>query len=1256
MHGNIKHINYERGFGFISMEDGSSIFFHFSELIGEDIFHLDDYVQYEIIASRKNKGKVEAIKVKLISRPAVNTYFGRIDWFKSEGGFGVVTMPSGKSVFLHQSGFMVSFQPQKGELIRFQIKTRNGREEARGIQQISSTTENLFCLKDKIENLSTLLQSFQSGSTEAKKEILDQQFNTSVADKILTAYVMELSGAEDLKGPVDEVYTLLPFLNRSNIYSSSINSFERTLLDFLIQFASLRQKLSFWLGNIHSEQFFSDEMVDYLLNITDEMTDMEMNKVLAKKKTNLNTLLFRKLILKAIPIDNDKSYTYVTQLLEKVKAIHGAFLGLNIQAEMHASAAYQYKLFFEGFCPDIDLEVIKPRFKEESIASKKEVMARLSGDNQIELMQEFIAELGFINTEAKYEQITGFLERNYYRSIFKNQEKIIQLILPKLSPHFRFILWEDQLINTFDNDFVLTHFQTFSSAQIRRILNKQIKEVNAKVILWKLQDLISAPFGKANFEFLKENINLFVGKEERTSFIIHLLSQLDPLYRFFFWLEGWTEEFKEEICTIYAERKEEIAAEVIQLALQKNYSQLNQLILSDKINTLVLYDQDAGFSIGISIYKNIWQYDSLNDNHLFVELLEKTPIKDIFILGFEIVRPLAQKYLHKGYYGKTFLHIFQNDPDHFEAVNSTYGSYSIFYFEKIFLDKKLFSRLLAFLQTFMAHLSNLQLTNGITKIFQEESLEEKIHLLKSTQKFEKTLRCIEDDYPHDYKYHYDHFLLEFQQDGRKQEAFILLWLAEIGERPQFEMLLCMFTSLSNTSKAMVVNKIFSLISLHKQTWKNRLKESQANKSLVTTFFTAFEKISTTVLSQPLQEENNLTLETLHEQIIIYLTSTFPINNDEAFYHSSLLLDLIQQLDQSFKSLRSTGVPFFKEDRLELLPGTQKYSQLVFKNAPTQYNIQFWVRGLIQEFDYNAYCFYYFLLNTQERKLFNKKAKTEMREKIKSAMLKKRIPWQLEEELTDGTKKYDVSWKAIWFMDGHIKICTSSKPTFSESYPWAFSEEKINFLYDYISGKRLNSLTASVNENGIVEIEGLDELEEVIFKAEIMREIETGTKLMKGTGGNRIPINMVNRNKCIQHLNLLQLDGLEPTRLLERGYNPKRQTSTVDLSLLFSIPLKTEEVVLIWESLELEKAKATHVFRCASSEYASIRNQIEGHLSQNGKVRSALNSRERENLNKQRQLKYIGRVDHDNFNFATWLNRLYELVPGLDRKELIDYEN
>lgn len=325
-----------------------------------------------------------------------------------------------------------------------------------------------------------------------------------------------------------------------------------------------------------------------------------------------------------------------------------------------------------------------------------------------------------------------------------------------------------------------------------------------------------------------------------------------------------------------------------------------------------------------------------------------------------------------------------------------------------------------------------------------------------------------------------------------------------------------------------------------------------------------------------------------------------------------------------------------------------FERIYLTQVSTDMLLKFWINDIIDFFDFNSYCYYYFTLNLEERKIFNKKVKALMKEEIKKSLLKQREPWVLlEDDKEKGIQIYSATWKSIWFMDRGIKLFIDKESSFTQFFPWEFSEEKFNLLYDYISGKRLKPLQVSAKGDKILSIEGLEQLEELIWKVQIQREVESGERVgIKNIGTNRIPVNMILRNQCIQLLNRLQVNELEPTRVLEKTVNIDNGGISVDISLLYSIPLNQNEIAIIWESLELEKSKATHIFKCLSSEYEDIFSQIGYNLTTQLKMRSRLRSSENEEMVMQKSLRYLTNIDHNNFKYERWENSLFEILPEL----------
>lgn len=310
-------------------------------------------------------------------------------------------------------------------------------------------------------------------------------------------------------------------------------------------------------------------------------------------------------------------------------------------------------------------------------------------------------------------------------------------------------------------------------------------------------------------------------------------------------------------------------------------------------------------------------------------------------------------------------------------------------------------------------------------------------------------------------------------------------------------------------------------------------------------------------------------------------------------------------------------------------------------------LRLWLFDFYGQFNYEEFTKYYFVLNKTERSIFNKKAKAIMGEELKQSMLKQREPWKLLENRENGELKYNATWRSIWFDDGKIKFCLDRDGNFSNSYQWDFAEEKFNLLFDYISGRSLNDLKVYYKNDIINRVKGLEELEEIIWKVQIQKEVETyGNIGITGNSYNKIPNNIILRNKSIQLLNGLQLDELEPTRVLERTFNIEKSSGTVDISLLYSIPITDDEIAIIWESLELEKSKATHIFKCFRKEYDEIFFKIESYLQSNSKVRSSLKSIVYEDVEHQRKLRYLCSINHDNFDYTKWEKSFFEILPEL----------
>ena len=64
--GTVKWFNADKGYGFISREDGDDLFVHFSEIQGEGFKTLDEGATVEFDVTQGNQGKMQASNVRKV--------------------------------------------------------------------------------------------------------------------------------------------------------------------------------------------------------------------------------------------------------------------------------------------------------------------------------------------------------------------------------------------------------------------------------------------------------------------------------------------------------------------------------------------------------------------------------------------------------------------------------------------------------------------------------------------------------------------------------------------------------------------------------------------------------------------------------------------------------------------------------------------------------------------------------------------------------------------------------------------------------------------------------------------------------------------------------------------------------------------------------------------------------------------------------------------------------------------------------------
>jgi hypothetical protein len=305
----------------------------------------------------------------------------------------------------------------------------------------------------------------------------------------------------------------------------------------------------------------------------------------------------------------------------------------------------------------------------------------------------------------------------------------------------------------------------------------------------------------------------------------------------------------------------------------------------------------------------------------------------------------------------------------------------------------------------------------------------------------------------------------------------------------------------------------------------------------------------------------------------------------------------------------------------------------------------WLYEIYGTLDYLEYSKYYYGLNDDVKKIFNKKVKEHaILEQFRTFI--DQIPDAVLLITNLETKKYKCKWRNIYFKEEKIQIFLSQHRSTSD-YPCSFSKVELNLLtQEYLANKRLDDIIVSVNnDNSIVSIEGLESIETKIIFAEIRKNgsIESRQKITNEEVIRMIH-NVAERNKCIRFLNEQNspYNVVDIQELVTEDYGGLRR----DISFLYCLPDNLDNIYLIWESVEFQKSKATHIFKCKSFEIEDCIDIIKEFLESTIHSRSLLNSYENDDMEQKKELNYFGRVIHDSKEYGIWEERIKNILPFL----------
>jgi hypothetical protein len=320
---------------------------------------------------------------------------------------------------------------------------------------------------------------------------------------------------------------------------------------------------------------------------------------------------------------------------------------------------------------------------------------------------------------------------------------------------------------------------------------------------------------------------------------------------------------------------------------------------------------------------------------------------------------------------------------------------------------------------------------------------------------------------------------------------------------------------------------------------------------------------------------------------------------------------------------------------------QFYSEL-----PMIFQLQLWLSDIFGELDYIRFTQVFHQLENEDKKLFNKKVKSLALEKQINSFLAQ-VPNAITVERKFDFIRYKCRWRNIYFKNQSIQIFINSTES-TNDYPCIFSRKELNLLtQEYFKNKRIDDIIIDVDKtNSIKQITGLESIETQVIFAEVRKNVEVGSRhYVSNEEVIRLIHNVAERNKCIQFLNKQNspFNVVDIQELVTEIYGGLQK----DISFLYSIPDTKGNVYLIWESVEFEKSKATHIFKCDFNEVDDYIDLIKSFLETTVHSRSTLNSSEKEDAEIKNKLSYFGKINHDSKDYSVWEARIKNVLPFLN---------
>lgn len=344
----------------------------------------------------------------------------------------------------------------------------------------------------------------------------------------------------------------------------------------------------------------------------------------------------------------------------------------------------------------------------------------------------------------------------------------------------------------------------------------------------------------------------------------------------------------------------------------------------------------------------------------------------------------------------------------------------------------------------------------------------------------------------------------------------------------------------------------------------------------------------------------------------------------------------KEVYEKAKEILSANYECLNEDDLKIA------KSIAFENSFPEFKLKLWIDKLTDNFDFNEFRKFTFLLNAAELKRFKAYAKKYF--EVKKNDLRVLNPSKLIDVKLNGAKIIETDWIDIGFHDG--KIFFKDDEEVLHEVPLEESKTSFNLLVPYLQKKSLDKIYFEILCNNVISREGLETLKDailVIHRKRLKKKYED----LIGRGynpsedsefrelTNKELSEIFGKHEYIEYLQEFQSTAFD-MRLIY-----------YDDSYLFSIPFKTEQIAIVWESIDVNKA--TYIFKCNADQYMDVFNLIETYLKDDTIInkRSKLIGRGYDSTEIQSDLKFIKAIKHVDYSFEKWEVNLLKVLPELE---------